>query len=219
MESESAAAWREVCRLRRYPFVLIEVTPDAGFVKDYYNILRLTVRNEGDGVAAALSAKASGPFVGDDMKTTAIGNLAPRRTRDLHLGLQPTSAGKVPLILEVRFLLGGKEESQETPERVVSRKIFVDVASSEAQRQSPADLAQQLNEHFAVVDRTVFRRTQRQIYEEQLEELKLNLAEREAKRTAYGLAAPLWLVNEIRQLEQDIRSTENKLDDLALAGG
>lgn len=218
MESESSAAWREVCRLRKYPFILVEVTPEAGFVKDQYNILHLTVGNEGDGVAAALSAKASGPFVGEDMKTTAIGNLAPRRNLKLHLGLQPASAGKVPLLLEVRFLLGLREEGREAPERVVSRKVFVDVASTEAQRQSSADLAQQLNEHFAVIDRSVFRRTRRQIHEEQLEQLKVSLAEREARRSEYGLAAPLWLVNEIRQLEQDIRATENKLDDLAAEG-
>lgn len=218
MESESAAAWREVCRLRKYPFVLIEVTPETGFVKDQYNILHLLVRNEGDGVATALSAKSSGPFVGDDMRTTAIGNLAPGRSRDLPLGLQPASAGKVPLTLEVRFLLGPREEDRETPEKVVSRRIFVDVASTEAQRQSSADLAQQLNQSFAVIDRDAFRRTRRQIKEETLERLKLNLAEREGVRSSYGLAAPLWLVNEIRQLEQDIHTTESELDEMTAAG-
>ncbi len=218
MESESAAAWREICRLRKYPFIFVEVTPEAGFVKDLYNILHLMVRNEGNGVATALSAKSSGPFVGDDMRTTAIGNLAPGRSRDLALGLQPASAGKVPLTLEVRFLLGPREEGQETPEQVVSRKIFVDVASTEAQRQSSADLAQQLNQSFAVIDRDAFRRTRRQIKEETLERLKLNLAERENVRSNYGLAAPLWLVNEIRQLEQDIGAIERELDEMTAAG-
>lgn len=218
LESESAAAWREVCRLRKYPFVLVEVKPAAGFVKDQYNILQLLVRNEGNGVATALSAKASGPFVGDDMRTTAIGNLAPSRNRDLPLGLQPTSAGKVPLTLEVRFLLGLREEGKEMPEQVVSRRVFVDVASTEALRQSKEELAHQLNESFAVIERDAFRRTRRQVYEEQLERLKLNLAERENVRSSYGLAAPLWLVNEIRQLEQDIRTTEVKLDEMTAAG-
>ena len=87
MNKEAAASWREICRLRNYPFVHIEAIPEAGFVKDQFNILRLIVHNEGPGIAAALSARASGTgFTGEHMETRELGNIGPGNARETAVG-------------------------------------------------------------------------------------------------------------------------------------
>ncbi|MCO6449461.1 MAG: PQQ-binding-like beta-propeller repeat protein [Caldilineales bacterium] len=210
MSKEAAASWREICRLLRYPFVRIEAVPEAGFVKEQFNILRLLVHNEGQGIAAAVSARATGTgFSGEHMQTTELGNLGPGNSMDLPLGLRPTSAGKVPLTLEVGFLLGLRGAPHD-----VSLSVFVDVASHEDYRQSSSDLADQINEGFDVIERSSFRRSEDEIYRQQLENVQRSLAKRELQRDQYGIAAPLWLENEIDMLKEREAEIKRTLDDL-----
>lgn len=212
LKKESVACWREYCRLKRYPFVRIEVQPEAGFVEDQYNILKLVIANEGYGVARMLSARASGPFSGQDMQSQMMGNLAPNRTTELRLGLQPTSAGEVPLTLEISFLLGDTDQTH-----TITHRVFVNVASHEAMRQSSTDLGLQLSESFDVIDRDQFRRSDdelEELYRKQLATHKTNLEGWKLRKAEFGILAPPELDNLIDREERAVRELEDKLDRL-----
>lgn len=221
MNREAVASWREVCRLRRYPFLRIQVQPEAGFVRGQYNVLQLVVRNEGWGVAAALSARAhSDAFSGKDMQSQMMGNLAPGRDRILRLGLLPELAGQVPLSLEVSFLLGLRGEPHS-----VTRREFVRVASAEADRQSSQALAQQLTGGFDVITHADFHETSPQTQAERLQKrlelLNDRLSRLELERAEQGALAGVMAKIEmdrlIEQTEAEIKEVEGEIDALHTA--
>ena len=76
-------------------------------------------------------------------------------------------------------------------------------------------MADQINEGFQVIERESFRRTPTEIYYQQLETVQRSLAKRELQRDQYGIAAPLWLENEIDMLKDRIREIKDNLDELA----
>jgi len=212
MQKEAAACWREVCRIRRYPFVRIEVRPDTGFVLDRYSLLTLSINNEGYGIARMLSARAHGPFAGADMQSRVMGNLAPDRSTELQLSLMPTSAGTVILELEISFLL-----DQDGEPWIVKQRYPVDVAPIHDQRQSPIDLAQQLNAGFDVVSRDEFRRSSdklESLYRQQLAAHQKNLARWNLRKAEFGILAPVEIDNLIDREEQALLELQRKLDKL-----
>lgn len=212
MHKEAAACWREICRIKHYPFVRIEVKPDTGFVVDQYSLLTISIHNEGYGIAKMLSAKANGPFAGADMQSRVMGNLAPDRSTELQLSLMPTSAGKVFLELEVSFLLDEDSEPW-----TVKQRYPVEVAPHQAQRQSSSDLGQQLSAGFDVVARDDFRRSDAELeslYRQQLTAHQKNLARWNLRKAEYGILAPVELDNLIEREEREIQDLERKLDRL-----
>ncbi|RME84374.1 MAG: hypothetical protein D6775_05650 [Caldilineae bacterium] len=217
MRKEAAACWREICRLRKYPFIRIEVEPDAGFVKGQYNTIRLKVTNEGYGVAYMLSARASGPFGGEDMQSQAIGNLAPGHSTELELALIPEVAGRVPLHLEVSFLLQRNGELH-----TVSAREIVPVASTAALSQPAAELRETYNAAFDVASREDFRRSSNDImasYRRQLEDIGERLAAYREYQARYGMLAPPEIGLEIRRMEEEKVVLERKLDALLAETG
>ena len=213
MQKEAAACWREVCRIQRYPFVRIEVRPDTGFVLDRYSLLTLSINNEGYGIARMLSARAQGPFTGADMQSRIMGNLAPNQPpTELQLSLMPTSAGTVILELEISFLL-----NKDSDPWMVNQRYPVEVAPVHDQRQSPTDLAQQLNAGFDVVSRDEFRRSSDELeslYRKQLTTHQKNLARWNLRKAEFGILAPVEIDNLIDREELEIRDIERKLDKL-----
>lgn len=216
MAPEAAACWRELCRLQRYPFVRIEVQPEAGFVLDQYTVLRLLVRNEGWGMAAALSARASSDaFAGQDMQSQMMGNLAPGRSCELRLGLAPTRAGQAPLTLEVSFLLGLRGDPH-----TVTRREFVAVAAAARDQQSSQALAQQLTHGFGVVEPADFRlprsqeeRLRRHLALLQDRQTRLEL-ERAEQGVLAGVLAKIEMDRLIEQTQAEIKEIEAQLDAL-----
>lgn len=216
MAPETAACWRELCRLRRHPFVRIEVQPEDGFVIDQYNVLRLLVRNEGWGMAAVLSARAhSEAFAGQDMQSQMMGNLAPGRSCELLLGLMPTSAGRAPLILEVSFLLGLRGEPH-----TVTQREFVAVAGAAAERESSQALAQQLTHGFDVTEASAFRprqsqaeRLRRHLHLLRDRQTRLEL-ERAEQGVLAGVLAKIEMDRLIEQTQAEIAEVEAQLDAL-----
>ncbi len=212
MQKQAAACRREVCRIKRHPFVRIEVKPDAGFVLDRYSMLTLSICNEGYGIARMLSARAHGPFAGADMQSQVMGNLAPNQSTALQLSLMPTNAGTVILELEISFLLDTNGDPW-----MVKQRYPVDVAAVHDQRQSPTDLAQQLSAGFDVVARDDFRRSSDELeslYRQQLSTHQKNLARWKLRKAEFGILAPVEIDNLIERDEQEIRELEHKVDKL-----
>ena len=111
--------WKEVCRLRRWPYLRGQARVTSPFFEGEYSLLELLVQNSGADSARQIQVKSVSPkFMLDMTDTQEIRTLPPGQSRQLMLSLRPKPnvAGRTRLRIKLVYYGPEQREFEETLE-------------------------------------------------------------------------------------------------------
>jgi tetratricopeptide (TPR) repeat protein len=111
--------WKEVCQLRKWPYLRGQARVTAPFFEGEYNLLELLVQNNGADTARQIHVKSVSPkFMLDMTETQEIRSLSPGQSRQLMLSLRPKPnvLGRTRLRVKLTYYSPARHEFEETLE-------------------------------------------------------------------------------------------------------
>jgi tetratricopeptide (TPR) repeat protein len=116
---KQSQCWKEVCRLRRWPYLRGQARVTSAFFEGEYNLLELLVQNNGAETARQIHVKSVSPkFMLDITETQEIRSLAPGQSRQLMLSLRPKPdvLGRTRLRIRLTYHSPAQREFEEAIE-------------------------------------------------------------------------------------------------------
>jgi tetratricopeptide (TPR) repeat protein len=111
--------WKEVCQLRKWPYLRGQARVTSPFFEGEYNLLELLVQNNGADAARQIHVKSVSPkFMLDITETQEIRSLSPGQSRQLMLSLRPKPnvLGRTRLRVKLVYCDPDQHEFEETLE-------------------------------------------------------------------------------------------------------
>jgi tetratricopeptide (TPR) repeat protein len=111
--------WKEVCQLRKWPYLRGQARVTSPFFEGEYSLLELLVQNGGADSARQIHVKSVSPkFMLDMTETQEIRSLSAGQSRQLMLSLKPKPGvlGRTRLRIKLTYYSPGQREFEETLE-------------------------------------------------------------------------------------------------------
>jgi outer membrane protein assembly factor BamB/tetratricopeptide (TPR) repeat protein len=113
---KQSQCWKEVCQLRKWPYLRGQARATSAFFEGEYNLLELLVQNNGAEAARQIHVKSVSPkFMLDITETQEIRSLLPGQSRQLMLSLRPKPnvLGRTRLRINLTYSSPAQREFEE----------------------------------------------------------------------------------------------------------
>ncbi len=185
---------RKYIRYKRLPDIQVTISAEEGFRALEWKAFCLTLSNTGYGVAREIEFTVSGAFKGD--ATERMSGLRGGDSREFKIAIKPTEAGEqVPLTIRVSY----RDPVGEL--REVERETFIQVAQYREPKSGRFS-------SIATVKKKI------ESLRRQHQQLVKNLSRLEEQAARYGMAAPLYILNDIEYHKEEIERIKAELSSL-----